>query len=258
MKNVLNLTYYRIDLVRHLRDVGNSFFMIGLPVLMYLVFGSTFASGDELVREGNVQFYVMASMAMYGAATATTAISGMAALERIQGWGRQLGLTPLRPAGYVLTKVLTSLTVAAAAVVAVFVAGLLTGARAESVGVWIGTGVLAWLGSALFALFGLAIAQIFKSEGAVSVASGGLVVLSFLGNLFVPLSGTLLDIARFTPMYGYAGLVRWPQLQGLIIENNAPALHSDPLWVLVLNYALWALVFAGLAVWAVQRGRRRQ
>jgi len=256
--NLLNLTYYRVDLVRHLRDLGNTFFIIGLPVLMYLVVGSTFASGDEPVRAGNMQFYAMTSMAMYGAATATTAIAGMAALERIQGWGRQLGLTPMRPAVYVVTKVFVALTVAAAAVVAVFVAGLLTGARAESVGVWLGSAVLAWLGSALFAVFGLAVAQLFKSEGAVSVASGALVLLAFLGNLFIPLSGTLLQIARFTPMYGYAGLVRWPQLQGLIIENNAPALSSDPLWVLVLNYVLWALVFATLAIWAVRRGRRRQ
>lgn len=37
----MSLTYFRIDLVRQLRDVGNMFFVIGLPVIMYLVFGST-------------------------------------------------------------------------------------------------------------------------------------------------------------------------------------------------------------------------
>ncbi len=211
-----------------------------------------------MVREGNVQFYVMLSMAMYGATVATTAISGMAALESLQGWGRQLGLTPIKPYVYVLTKVLVALTVAAAAVAAVMVTGALTGARAESWAVWAGSFVLAWLGSGLFALYGLAVAQFFKSESAVSIASAGLVLLSFLGNLFVPLSGTFLQIARFTPMYGYAGLARWPQLQGLIIENNAPALDSDPLWALLLNYVVWALFFAAVAVYAVRRSRRRQ
>ena len=83
-------------------------------------------------------------------------------------------------------------------------------------------------------------------------------LLSFLGNLFVPLSGTLLEIARFTPMYGFAGLARWPQLEGLVVHNNAPSTITDPLWFLVANYVLWALFFAGLSVWAVRRGRRRQ
>lgn len=254
----MNLTYFRIDLVRQLRDLGNVFFIVGLPVLMYLVFGSTFGAGDDQVLGGNVQFYVMVSMALYGAATATTSIAGMAALESLQGWGRQLGLTPMRPASYVLTKVLVALTVAGGAVAAVFVAGLLTGARADSPGIWIASAIIAWLGSGLFALLGLAIAQNFRSESAVSIASGGLVLLSFLGNLFVPLSGTLLAIARFTPMYGFAGLARWPQLEGLIVENNVAATQRDSLWFLLANYLLWGLVFAGASIWAVRRGRRRQ
>jgi len=32
------------------------------------------------------------------------------------------------------------------------------------------------------------------------------VLLAFLGNLFVPLSGAILDITRFTPVYGYSDL----------------------------------------------------
>jgi ABC-2 type transport system permease protein len=254
----MSLTYFRIDLARQLRDVGNTAFTIGLPVLMYLVFGSTFSAGEETVRAGNVQFYVMTSMAMYGAAMATTSISGMAALELLQGWGRQLGLTPMRPPTYVLTKVLVALTVAAAAVAAVMVTGALTGARADSFAVWAGSFVIAWLGSALFALFGLAVAQTFRSESAVSIASAGLVLLAFLGNLFVPLSGTLLRIAQFTPMYGYAGLTRWPQLGGLVVENNAPSTRTDSLGALVANYVIWSVVFAAVAMWAVRRGRHRR
>jgi hypothetical protein len=46
------------------------------------------------------------------------------------------------------------LTVAAGAVAAVFVAGLLTDAKATSAGVWISAAPLAWLLSGMFALFG--------------------------------------------------------------------------------------------------------
>lgn len=255
----MNLTYLRIDLSRQLRDVANLAFVIGLPVVMYVIFGSTFGNGGEMARHGNVQFYVMTSMAVYGASVATTSIAGMAAIELMQGWGRQLGLTPMRPAGYVATKVVVALTVSAAAVAAVFVAGLLTGAEATSLGVWLSSALAAWLGSALFALYGLAIAQSFKSESAVSIASAGLVLFAFLGNLFVPLSGGMLQFARFMPMYGYAGLARWPQLGGMTVGASAGDPSSqDPLWALVLNFVLWAAVFAGVAAWAVKRGRRRQ
>ncbi|QAY71231.1 ABC transporter permease [Xylanimonas protaetiae] len=255
----MNLTYLRIDLVRQLRDVANLAFVIGLPVVMYVIFGSTFGDGGEMARNGNVQFYVMTSMAIYGASVATTSIAGMAAIELMQGWGRQLGLTPMRPMGYVATKVVVALTVSAAAVAAVFLAGLLTGAEATSAGVWLLSALVAWLGSALFALYGLAIAQSFRSESAVSIASAGLVLFAFLGNLFVPLSGTMLQVARFMPMYGYAGLARWPQLEGTVIGTGPDVPSSqDSFGGLILNVVIWAAVFAGIAAWAVQRGRQRQ
>lgn len=255
----MNATYLRIDLVRQVRDVMNIAFAIGLPVVMYIVFGSTFASGDEPVGHGNARFYVLGAMAAYGATVATTAITGTAAVELMQGWGRQLALTPLRPAGYVATKVVVGLTVAFAAVAAVFVAGLASGARLDPGGRWVATFAIAWLGAVLFALYGLTAAQLFRSESAIGVAAASLVLFAFFGNLFVPLSGTILQFARWTPMYGYAGLVRYPQMEGeLLATSPTAAAHADPLWALVVNYVAWAVIFAAIAVWAVRRGRRRQ
>ena len=255
----MNATYLRIDLARQLRDVMNVAFSIGLPVVMYIVFGSTFASGDDPVGQGNARFYVLCAMAAYGATVASTAITGTAAVELMQGWGRQIALTPLRPAGYVATKVVVGLTVAFGAVAAVFVAGLATGAKADPGWRWVATFAIAWLGSSLFALYGLAVAQLFRSESAIGVGAASLVLFGFLGNLFVPLSGGILQLARWTPMYGYAGLVRYPLMKGeLVATSPAAAAHVDPLWALVVNYAAWAAVFAVVCVWAVRRGRRRQ
>ncbi len=255
----MNATYLRIDLIRQMRDVMNVVFSIGLPVVMYLVFGSTFAAGDDPVGAGNARFYVLCAMAAYGATVASTALTGTAAVELMQGWGRQIALTPLRPAGYVATKVVVGLTVAFGAVGAVFVAGLANGARAESTWRWVATFAIAWLGSTLFALYGLAVAQLFRSESAIGVGAASLVLFAFLGNLFVPLSGGMLQFARWTPMYGYAGLVRYPLMEGATIPTGPPStVHVDPLWALVVNFAAWAVVFAAICVWAVRRGRRRQ
>jgi len=254
-------TYIAVELRRQFRHIETLAFTIGLPVAMYLVFGSTFAAGaDSPAGAANVHFYVMSSMALYGAVTATVTVSGAAALEIMQGWGRQIGLTPLRSSSYVAMKTIVALIFSAISVAAVFITGYFTGAETTGTHVWITTFLLCWLGSTVFALYGLAIAQWARSESAVSIASGALVLLSFFGNLFVPLSGTMLSIARFTPLYGLTGLSRWPQLQGANVATNAPNEFgpTDSLWSLILNVVVWAAIFAGLAAWATKRSRQRQ
>jgi len=257
----ISLTYVGVELRRQLRHIETLAFSIGLPVAMYLVFGSTFAQGaDSAAGAANVQFYVMASMALYGAITATVTVSGGAAMEIMQGWGRQIGLTPLKSSAYIAMKTIVALIISALAVTAVFIAGILTGANTDSWHVWVTTFEICWLGSTVFALYGLAIAQLARSESAVGIASGALVLLSFFGNLFVPLSGTMLSIARFTPLYGLTGLSRWPQLQGANVSPNVANEFgpTDSMWMLILNVVVWAAIFALLAAWATRRSRQRQ
>lgn len=250
----MNATFVRIDLTRQLRDVMNLMFVLVLPTLMYVIFGLSFGYGGESAGNGNVKFYIMVSMAAYGASLAATSVTGVAAVEQIQGWGRQIGLTPLRPGGLVAGKAVVALAVTALSIAVVFIVGALTGAKADNPGMWAGTFLIALVGSILFAFFGFAVAMLFRSESAMGIASGVLVLLSFLGNVFVPLSGTLLDIARFTPMYGYVGLVRWPVLEGA----QAQSAEVDPFWALIANLVAWLLIFGIVAVLAVRRGRARR
>ena len=113
-------TYARLDLRRQLRDRIGMFFVVGLPTFMYLVFG---LGSDEAVGSGNVAMYVMISMAAYGAVTATTSVAGSAAIEQVMGWGRQLGLTPMRPLAFVAAKAAVAMTVAAMPVALIFTIG---------------------------------------------------------------------------------------------------------------------------------------
>lgn len=251
----MNPTYVRIELFRQTRDVGNLMFTIGLPAVMYLLFGNMFGSGDQPAGSGNVKFYIMASMAAYGAAVATTAIAGTAATESLLGWGRQIALTPMKSSGFIGAKVSVALIVAAVAAAVVFAVGAATGARADSWLIWALSYLIAVAGSVVFALYGMGVGMGFKSETAISVASGTMVFFAFFGNVFLPLSGTLLEIARFTPMYGFAGLVRWPLLQGEVVTPGDPA---DSIWLLLANLVAWALLFAVLALWALRRSRARR
>lgn len=247
----MNVTYWAIDLRRTLRDVTNIFFIVALPLIMYLVFGSAQAYTDEPVLRGNVGAVVMVSMAVYGAVTATTTISGGAALERFQGWGRQLGLTPWSSSGYVVTKSAVAMSIASVPVLTVGLAGLLTGAEATPL-MWVLSLGAAWVGSAVFAAYGLCAGMAFRSESALGVAGGSLVLLGFAGNLFIPLSGLMLEIARFTPLYGVNALARYPLTGGQIADGIA-----DPLWLPVLNVVAWTVILGSGAAVLARRRRGR-
>ena len=110
----MNATFLGLEIKRVLRDYGSMFFIVILPGFLYIIFGAAQDYSQETAGNGNVAMYIMISMAGYGAATATTSIGGRAAVERAQGWARQLGLTPLRDSGFVATKtLLAAITVGA-------------------------------------------------------------------------------------------------------------------------------------------------
>jgi ABC-2 type transport system permease protein len=252
----MNVTYTTIELRRVFRDYVSMFFITLLPAFFYLVFGAAQDVSGNRAGNGNVAMYIMISMAAYGAVTATTGVGGMAAVERAQGWGRQLGLTPLADHAYVATKAFVAVVVAAVPIALIYLVGVLTGAEGEGLA-WLLSAVLVLLGASVFALYGLVMGLAFRTEAAVSAASGVLVIMGFLGNIFVPLSGTMLAIARFTPLYGYAALARYPVTEGTIPTSNG-GLVEEPLWYAVVNVSVWLTVLALLATWLVRRGRARQ
>lgn len=248
----MNATFTGVELRRIFRDRVGMFFTAGLPAFLYLVFGASQGYAEEDSGNGNVAMYIMVSMAAYGAVTATTGVGGSAAVERMQGWGRQLGLTPLRDRSLVAIKTVVALFVAAIPIALIYLLGGLTGARGTAEA-WVLSALVLLLGAAVFAVYGLSMGLAFRTESAVSAASGLVVIMAFLGNIFVTLSGTLLTIAKFTPLYGYVALARYPLTEGHLPDGS----HS-PLWVAVANVSVWAAIFAVAATVLVRRGRERQ
>ena len=241
-------TYVLLDLRRQARDRIGMFFIVGLPAFMFLVFG---LGSDDPVGSGNVAMYVMVSMAAYGAVSATTSVAGGAVTEQVMGWGRQLALTPVRPLQLVAMKTLIAMAIAAIPVLIIFGIGAATGARGGADD-WLLGGLVVWAGSAVFAIFGLAVCSLFRSQNAVGIASGLIVVFAFLGNVFSPMSGLMLDIGRLSPLYGYAALARYPLTDGWL-----PSGDHDPLWLPIANVAAWTLIFTLMALLGVRRSRAR-
>lgn len=252
----MNLTYYRLELRRFRRDYVTLFFTAVLPAFFYVIFGASPDYGDEPVRDGNVAMWVMIAMAGYGAVTATTGIGSSAAVERMQGWSRQLALTPLTDSGYVRVKAATSITIAAVPIALVYTIGAVTGAAAP-MAAWVISAAVLLAGATMFALYGLSFGLAFRSEAAASAAGGSLVILSFLGNIFVPLTGWQLTLAKFSPLYGYVSLARRALTGGNAIDGDG-GLVPVPLWQPLTNVVVWTVVFAVVATSLVRRGRARQ
>ena len=253
----MNTTYYRLEMRRILRDRTTLFFTLALPAFLFFVMGATPDYANDEVRDGNVAMWIMIAMAAYGAVTATTSIGGSSALERMQGWSRQLGLTPMRDHEFVLVKAAVATTLAAGAVASVYTVGAISGAEAP-LSVWLASAGLLVLGAATFAFYGLDFGLAFRSEAAVSAAAGSLVVLSFLGNIFIPLNGWQLTVAKFTPLYGYVALARRPLTGGGTLDPDTGDLVDEPLWQVLASLGFWTLALGGLAVMLVARGRQRQ
>lgn len=249
----ISFTMLRLEGVRQLRNPYTLAFTLTMPVVMYLLFGANAGYADLSAGHGNVAFYVMISMAAYGTAVAMSSMTSLAASEAQQGWGRQLAMTPLSTAGYALTKLTAALFFAALALVLVFVVGYLTGAATSEPWRWLAAAAIILGLSLMFGLYGLGVGLVFNPDSAAALASISMTFFAFFGNVFMPLDGIMLDIARFTPLYGFVALSRWPLTDGALTTGQV-----DPLWVPLVNITVWIILFAILVTAGVRRSRSRR
>ncbi|AIE81967.1 hypothetical protein FB03_00255 [Actinotignum schaalii] len=257
-------SYIRHELWRNLRMVDSLFFLIALPLVIFAVFGLASPGTDHHIPGGTVAAYMMVSLALYGAATGTSALVGAAAVEHDSGWGRHLALTGMRRTDYLLGKVLVSVIIASLPIIAVFTLGALTKSEFDSLYIWFASAGLCLVGSIPFAFFGLAVALALRSETAVSISSGVVVILAFLGNLFMPLSGAMMEVSRYTPFYGAGVLAHWPQNGNVVVTgafmgpDSPESIPTESFAWAIGNVAVWTLIFAVLALLALRRSTVRR
>jgi ABC-2 type transport system permease protein len=199
--------YVLIDIRRSLRNRRTLIFLTVMPVLFFLAFGGGYRTSNP-----EAFVYVMVSMAVYGAMTTTTAAGAAVSMERSLGWTRQLRLTPLRPAGYVLGKVIGALVLGVVPVALVLGTGAVLGAQLTA-SQWAECAVAAWACSLVFAAFGLFMGYLIPAENVMQFIGPLLAVLSFFGGLLTPLSllpDVLQRIAVYMPTYPVGEVARSP------------------------------------------------
>jgi ABC-2 type transport system permease protein len=240
-----SLTVLGIELRRMLRNRRTIVFTLVFPAALFFAIGSS-AGWQEEAGHGNVAAYVMVSMALYGAALTAASAGAAVATERALGWSRQLRLTPLHPAVYIGMKALIALVLGAVAIAVVNAAALFQGRAAMPAGRWVACALLTLACTMVFAALGVFVGYLVPGENAMQVLGPGLAILSFLGNVFIPIdSGTTLwHVAAFTPMFGVAEVSRAP-------------LTGDLPWYAVLNAVVWLVLFVAGAAWRMSRDTAR-
>ena len=242
-----NPTLLGLELRRMVRNRRTVIFSVVMPVMFFLIFGTGKSYSNDNVGHGNGAGYIMISMALYGAMLSTTGGGAMVAVERSQGWSRQLRLTPLSSTAYIAVKVVVAMALGGLSVAVTYAAGALSGAHMDP-HVWVETALAAWVGSLVFAAFGVFMGYLLPSENVMQIIGPGLALFAFLGGLFMPLDqmgSTFETIARFTPMYGLSEIVHGP------ITGDAPG------WAAVVNVVVWLAVFTGGAAWRFRRDTAR-
>lgn len=248
-----NLTYLAIEIRRKLRNRRTLIFTVAFPVVMFIIIGlplRTTALTDTPLSEGgpSVAAYIMVSMAMYGAMMSATQTGAAVAVERAQGWSRQLRLTPLNPLVNVLTKMIAGMLLGLLAIVATYVAAAIAGIQLSATQ-WIVTGLVGWLlAGAVFTTLGLMVGYMVPGENAAQITSLAIVLLAFIGGLFYPIDSMpdfMQVIAKFTPVYGISDIARAP-LTGEPFE----------IWALV-NALVWLGIFVAGTVFFFRRDTKR-
>ena len=238
----------RLEVRRLLRNRRTMILALVLPVLFFWGFGLNNSYVHQAFGRGNVSAAEMISIALYGAVSATATCGAMVSIERAAGWSRQLRVTPLSPAAYVVIKMLTSLVLAAGAVCAVYLVGAVTNKVSMPAALWVTSGLCVWIGSLLFAAFGLFAGYLLPSENVTQLIALALTLCSFAGGLFIPVSQFspgLMTFAKLTPLYGLNQLVHYPLAGGTLQ------------WGWILNLVVWLAIFVAGATWCLRRDTAR-
>ena len=237
-----------LEILRLLRNRRTFIFALLMPSIFFLLFGLNKAYANLPAGQGNESASILVSMALYGAVLATTSGGAIVSIERAAGWSRQLRLTPISPAAYITLKVLTAMTLGLGAVTMVFIVGGITGEPSMPISAWIISALCVWIGSVVFAAFGLFVGYLLPTENVMQVMGLVLMLFSFGGGLFIPLSQfphAIQTIAQYTPLYGLNQLVHVPL--------QASGVHLA--WV--ANAVIWLAIFAGGAAWRFRKDTAR-
>jgi ABC-2 type transport system permease protein len=238
------LSLLRLEIRRMLVDTRFLILMLALPIAMYLLFTSIF--GDTPPVDGMSQYVrAMISMAAFGAiGAALMATAPRIAVERTNGWLRQLRTMPIPARTVITAKVLSAMVWGLPAIVLVDLTAVLDHGVRLAAWQWLAMDALLWLGTAPFAALGTLLGYLTDGDTAFGVMFGIYLAIAALGGLWMPVSilpTVLQHVATVLPSNRFA------ELGWRIAVGAGPSVPG------VAILAGWLVVFTALAALLYRR-----
>jgi ABC-2 type transport system permease protein len=158
--------------------------------------------------------------------------------------------TPLRPAIYLLARLVTSLAFTLLMLVILVAFGALAGGIHLSAGMWTALTVRLLLGAIPFIALGFAIGYLAEPNAAVPITNIAFLILSFASGLFLPVQKLPDFIQHLAPYLPTNRL-------GQLVWDAVGAQTPDPLGSSILWLVGYGLLFAVVAVRAYGREQAR-
>lgn len=243
----MNVTYFRYEFKRLLRNRRFFFFSLIFPLVLFLVIGG--ANKNTKIPFGGVEIrfilFYMVGMAGYGAMMACIGGGARIAAERSVGWNRQLRLTPLKVSTYFGAKILSSYFMALVSIAVLFLVGLAFGVHVP-IERWAAMIALILIGLLPFVAIGIVLGHLLTVDSMGPALGGGAALLALLGGMWFPVTnGALKTIGEYVPSYWIAQACR------IGVGQTA---WSAKGWLVV---AVWTVGGGLLAAWAYRRDTQR-
>jgi ABC-2 type transport system permease protein len=200
------IAFLRFEIVRTLRNARFLVMLIAFPVLLYLIYAKVRGTSQGLT----VATLLLVSMAVWsGMGSAMFASGPQLARERQNGWMRQLRISPISTPGWFAAKLVQSVLLILPGL-AVLIALALTYGHVHLAAGRLGTlALIVVLGAIPFCAAGLVIGLMFDSQTAQVAQMITLVVLAFLGGIFISwnsLPHGMQTVGKVLPSYHLAQL----------------------------------------------------
>jgi ABC-2 type transport system permease protein len=242
--------YVALESLRQLRNLPGLLFTFIVPLVMLLIFGSIYGASGQIEPTTGLPWAVVTTVQMcaYGAMMAALSQAFAITTERAAGWNRQLRVTPLSGAGYLVSKIVAAMLMTLATIVLLFaVAIIVLGARLDPLH-WVLAGLGLWLGVIPFTLLAVAIGQFAKVEFAQPLFMVVFLGMAILGGLWIPLEimpAWVIGIAQVVPSY-------WLDRLGQMGASG----NGNPLIPMAV-LAAWTIALAALVTWRYRRDAAR-
>lgn len=197
----------KAESIRIIRSPFFLLFSIAMPLAFYFLFASMNGVDKSIQSTTWGVFSLMSMTAFSLIGTAVSQFGIRLSFEHQDGWVRLLKLTPLSPAVWIGSKIVSQMAVHLIVIVVIFLSAGLVHDIQLTAGQWILCGLWLWIGSISFLALGALLGTLKNANTSVAIGNVLQMGLAIVGGLWMPLStlpSWMGSVGEWLPSHRYA------------------------------------------------------